>query len=131
MDAGKQTKSEDHTPNLSSQEIQATNKINVNTNLALHAQRDSQHQWNISKQEQRPKESELLAKQVQFQVPLPKGDGLVVRLREDVHIESDGSASLRVVYKFPGPDEDATMSEKKQATMPSQKNQQHNNRNNV
>lgn len=72
--------------------------------LALRADHQK-GKWTLRKQENRQSAAESGANEVQFQVPLPKGAGLVIRLREDARLPSDKEAPLRVVWKFPAPEQ--------------------------
>lgn len=84
-------------------ELSKSQEENENT-LALRADHHK-GKWTLRKQENRQTAPESGANEEQFQVSLPKGAGLVIRLREEARLPSDKEAPLRVVWKFPAPEQ--------------------------
>lgn len=74
-----------------------------NQEMKFHAQReDDAQKWNVAKQMDRPILKELINEQSQYDVPLSSDMGrIVIRLRQDVRIPTDGENPIRFVLKFP------------------------------
>ena len=81
--------------------------VETDLNRCYHAERDVD-QWvvNDSATTLNPKRSRI-NDTIEFNVPLPNGDGLIIRLREEQRLPSDGKEPYRFVCKFPAPSETA------------------------
>lgn len=71
--------------------------------LSLTANRDDQDEWTLSEQDNRPIGSQVKQQVAEFNVPLPNGAAITIRLSRDVRLPEDGEKSTRLVLRFPAP----------------------------